>query len=362
MVGQQRIIAALTLSAILFLGISCTKQNETGMHTEAVSAATDYTQMVTSAVPIEIAPLRPTVVANGIVQGKYEVVVKSRVAGTIEAISFELGEVVEKGQVLISLNDAIAELNVQQLEKQVKDSLNEVNVNNQLYNRGAISLSQLTQSKARLDGLQSQLTRTKETLDDAEIRASISGRIAEKTVGLVVGDTLQPGQTLARIIDLQTLRVTLALGPSQIFLVREGSQAEIKIATPEGPIVTTGTVSAISAGSDAKTGSWTVFVDFKNPRPDIIRAGISADITIFNEQAPEYPLVPNAAMVNRDGKTYVYLLNDTTAKLVEVSVIDHYGDRTAIESLQEPLNLAGMQVLTSGLSRITDGSSVVTQY
>lgn len=362
MVRQQRFFVALILCIVLMLGVSCVKQDEPERIVEAVSGATDYTQMVTSAVPIEIAPLRPTVVASGVVQGKYEVMVKSRTAGIIKEIPFELGDAIEKGQVLISLDAASAEFSYQQIEQQVENSQNEVRASEQLYNRGALSLNQLTQAKAALNGLQSQLARAKDSLSDTRITSPISGSVAEKATGLVIGDTLQSGQTLARIIDLQTLRVTLALGQSQIFLVHEGAPADIQIMTPGENIVATGVVSAISAGSDAKTGSWTIVVDFENPRPDIIRAGISADITILNDKGPEYHLVPNAAMVNRDEKTYIYLLNDTTAQLTEVIVLDHYGDRTAVKSKNDSIELTDRQVLTSGLSRIVDGSSVVTQY
>jgi membrane fusion protein (multidrug efflux system) len=102
-------------------------------------------------------------------------------------------------------------------------------------------------------------------------------------------------------------------------------------------------------------------VDFDNPKPEIIRAGLSASVIIYNAEAPEYPLVPNAAMVNRDGRSYVYVLQDSIAKLVEVEVVDRYGDTTAVTSLDESFELPGAKVLTSGLSRVTDGSAVVTQ-
>lgn len=85
-------------------------------------------------------------------------------------------------------------------------------------------------------------------------------------------------------------------------------------------------------------------------------------MTIRNSEARQYLLVPNAALVNREGSTYVYVMREGTAELTAVQVLDRYGDRTAVEAIEEGLDLEGTAVLTTGLSRVNDGASVVTQY
>ncbi|MDD3929660.1 MAG: efflux RND transporter periplasmic adaptor subunit, partial [Sphaerochaeta sp.] len=151
------------------------------------------------------------------------------------------------------------------------------------------------------------------------------------------------------------------VGQNQLFLIKEGARAEIVIETPVERITAQGTVSAVSASSDSRTGSWTVYVDFENPRPEMLKAGITAQVTIYQDDAPRYQLVPNQAMVYRNAKTYVFLAEGGSASLVEVRIVDQYGDYTAIESMDAKLNLAGKRVLVSGLSRLVDGSSISTQ-
>lgn len=360
MVGHRKYLAGI-LAMVLVLAVSCMKEEPQEVAVDAVSATTDYTQLVASAVEVKVAPLRPTVQGSGVVQGRNEVVVKSRASGIVTSIEFDLGDQIDKDQVLVRIEDTIANLSLDQATKQVENARKEVDANTQLYARGAVSLSQLNQSKASLAGLEAQLARATDALRDVVITSPLTGRVAERNTALVVGDSIQAGQTIGRIIDLQSLSIPLSFGQSQIFLVREGAQAVVAIETPSETISTAGVVRAISAGSDARTGSWTVVVDFDNPKPEIIRAGLSASVTIYNAEAPEYPLVPNAAMVNRDGRSYVYALQDSLAKLVEVEVVDRYGDTTAVSSLDDTFELPGAMVLTSGLSRVTDGSSVVTQ-
>ena len=362
MVGHRKNLWLGVSILALFLLSSCAKQAEEVVVAEAVSAPTDYTQLVTSTVLVARQSLRPTLTTNGVVQGRDEIIVKARTSGVITSIDFDLGQQVEQGQALVTLDDTVAKLSASQIARQVENAQRDLEVQTQLYEKGAISLSMLNQSKAALDGLAAQLERVNETLKDTTITAPISGNIADQGSQLVVGDTIQSGQSIARIINLENLQMTVSLGQSQIFLVREGAEVAIEIISPNEVITAKGVVRAISSGSDARTGSWTAIIEFSNPRPDSIRAGISANAIITNDQGPEHPLVPNAAMVNREGKTYVYVKQGNTANLVEVEILDRYGDALAIKPIDSEFEIVGREVLTSGLSRIEDGSSVVTQY
>ena len=352
---------SIFLALILpFLLLSCMKGEKKPLALDEIAAATDYTQVVSSAVMVRQAPLRDRVLGSGTIQGREEISVKARASGVIKSISFNLGEKLEKNQVLMTLEDTIATLNVSQTESQYNNSLKELKANQQLYDRGAISLVQLTQTQSSVDGLAAQLEQVQNNLKNTQIKTPLAGSVAEKT-NLVVGDLIQAGQQIVRVIELERLRLTLPVGQNQLFLIKEGAPAIITIRTPTETIEAEGRVSAISAGSDARTGSWSVLVDFINPRPALIKAGISAQVTIFNEDAPIYTLVPNSAMVYRDGITSVYVVEGNNAKKVQVKVVDQYGDQSAVESMEKGISLIGKKVLVSALSRILDGSPIVTQ-
>lgn len=327
---------------------------------EAVSGTTDYSQLVSSAVLVERKPLRSQLYASGTVHGQTEAIIKMNTAGTIESIDFELGQEVEQGEVLVHLNNRVASLSFDQIEKQVENSKSQLEANEKLYERGAISLSQLNASKSTLSGLEAQLKRAKESLSDTTVVSPIRGRVAEKDASLVIGDSVRLSQVIGRVIDVEKLRLTLSVGQSQVFLIKEGYEAIVTIVTPQKSYKVNGVVKAISAGSDARTGSWTVLVDFDNPDPSVIRAGVSAEVSIINKDAPSYLIIPNAAMVYRNNKTYVYRVENSSASLVEVTIIDTYGDNTAVETTNPDEVLENEKVLVSGLSSVKDGDSVVT--
>lgn len=360
---MKRTVKTVTIFSLLILPLllfSCMKSQEDSIVLDEIAAATDYTQVVSSAVSVKQAALRDRVLGSGTIQGREEVSVKARASGVIKSIDFTLGEQLEKDQVILTLDDTIATLNVSQLENQYKNSLKELEANKQLYERGAISLVQMTQTQSSVDGLAAQLEQVRNNLKNTQVRTPIAGSVAEKT-SLVVGDLIQAGQQIVRVVDLERLRLTLPVGQNQLFLIKEGSPAIITIRTPTEVIEAEGTVSAISASSDSRTGSWSVLIDFTNPRPSLIKAGISAQVVIFNEDAPIHTLVPNSAMVYRDGITSVYMVEGSSARKVRVKVVDQYGDESAVESMEEGVSLIGKKVFVSALSRILDGSSVVTQ-
>lgn len=327
---------------------------------EAVSGTTDYSQIVSSSVLVEKKPLRAELYASGTVSGQTEAIIKANMMGTIESIDFELGQSVEQGEALVHLNNTVATLSFDQVEKQVENSKNQLAANEKLYERGAISLSQLNASKSALSGLEAQLKRAKESLSDATIVSPIKGRVAEKDASLVIGDSVRLSQIIARVIDVEKLRITLSVGQSQVFLIKEGYEATVTIATPQKTYKIDGVVKAISAGSDARTGSWTVLVDFDNPDPSVIRAGVSAEVSIINKDAPSYLIIPNAAMVYRNNKTYVYRVENSSASLLEVTIVDTYGDNTAVVTTNPDEVLENEKVLVSGLNSVKDGDSVVT--
>ncbi|WP_332446773.1 efflux RND transporter periplasmic adaptor subunit [Sphaerochaeta sp.] len=353
-----RFLLAVLVGSMLFL-LSCSKSEQVNTPVQEVSAATDYSQVVSSAVAVTQSALRDKVLGSGIIQGQQEVVIRARNTGEITAISAKLGAHLQKDDVLLELDDTIAKLTFSQLKAQYENSVKELSVNEQLYATGAVALATLNQLRSSVDGLSAQLENAKNALTNMKITTPITGSIAEMTA-LVPGDMLSAGTVVARIVDVQHLRISLAVGQAQLFLIKEGDRADISVKTPDGVITTEGKVSAISAASDSRTGSWTVYVDFENPRTDLLRIGIVADVVIHNEDAPVYTLVPNSAMVYRDGKTFVFVAENDQARLVEVKVVDQYGDQTAVESLQKGYELKGRKVLVSALSRLYDGTSVST--
>ena len=354
----------ITLIGMVFLFSACSDgtENLAENEWEGLTGATDYTAMVPDSVPVRQEALRDRVISSGVIQGQQEAILRTRTGGIIRSINFELGDSLSGGQVLIALDDAIAALTLRQLEQQYEINRADLESKEDLYRRGSLALNVLTQARATVNGLEAQLVQARDALENTRVTTPIGGQVAEKAPGLVIGDQVQPGQQLGRIVDLSTLRMSVSLGQSQVFLVEQGLPAEIRIATPTGTITAQGRVEAISAGSDRRTGSWTALVDFPNPKPEVIRAGMAAEVTIINPNAPVSTVVPDSSLVLRDGKASVFLVDSQNdqPRLVQIRLVDQLGDRVAIQALDPQVSLVGNSVLVSGLTRARNQGTAAT--
>ncbi len=328
----------------------------------ADTGVTEFSEIVTKTAPVETRELRQFVYASTPVRGVSEAVVRSAVPGTIERIDFGLGDRVQEGQVLLVLDNTVAALTVDQLEGQRNILLRDLEVQNILHERGAVSFSELAQTESSLKNIETQLAVSSETLADMEVKTPIKGHIGYKDDTLVIGGKVSAGQIIARVVDIERIKLIFSVGESQLFQIRTGAAAHITISTLYRDYEIDGNVRAVSASSDESTGAWQIIVEAENPDPEIIRAGVSADIAVRNSGAPSESVIPNAAMVYRDGRTYVYVLeSEKTALLLEVNVKDSYGDYTAVEPVDPSMDLTGRSVLVTRLDTIRNGDQVVTR-
>jgi membrane fusion protein (multidrug efflux system) len=302
--------------------------------------------------------LRESIEASGVIQGIREVIIRPFASGVIESVSVELGQDISSNEVLLKLDDRIARLTWQQLAGEYQSALADLESQKNLYERGSLSLNQLNQIQARVDGLAAQVEQARDALAYTSVTSPIEGSIADIAENLIPGDLVSSGQQIARVVDLSRLRIQLSLGQDQIFLVTEDLPAEILISSPRGVISIDGQVSAVAAGSDQSTGSWKVVVSFDNPAPEIIKAGMSAEVRIRSNLEPLRDLVPVSSLILNDGSAELYLADDDVAVRVPVRVMDSYGEFAAVEAVGD-LSLTGRRVLTSGLSRIRSGDRIV---
>ncbi len=354
-------IAAIALLMSVVINACAPAEDVQALPAEETQGLTNDTEaLAVETVAVRQGRLRDSIEASGTIQGIQEVILRPFTNGVIQSVDFELGDQISANDTLVQLDSRIARLTWQQLSGEYQSAVADLESQRNLYNRGSISLNQLNQVQARVDGLAARLERARDALNFTAISSPISGRIAEKSDSLIPGDLLASGQQIARVVDLSRLRIQLSLGQDQIFLVREGLPASIVIPSPQGSIGASGQVSAVAAGSDQRTGSWRVVVSFDNPDPELLKAGMSGQVSIQSDMEPVRNLVPLSSLVIDDDTATLYVAEDGVARMVSVELLDSYGELAAVRVLDEETTLLGSRVLVSGLSRIEDGDRIVS--
>jgi membrane fusion protein (multidrug efflux system) len=162
--------------------------------------------------------------------------------------------------------------------------------------------AQIEQAKAQLEGAQAQASAAQLNVGDTLLRASIAGRIGDKTVQL--GQFVQPGTRLMSIVPTAQIYLVANFKETQIGRMRVGQAATVTI-DAFGDRKIDAVVDSFAPGTGAQfallppenaTGNFTKIVQrvpvrFRLRPPadlrDRILPGLSAAVTVDTTKAPE---------------------------------------------------------------------------
>lgn len=334
---------------ILVLIIGCTEQEQ-----PAEEAAEEQPPMTVEVVQAQRGRLIETVQSSGLISGIREAYVVSETTGIIETVDFTLGEQVSKGDLLVKVDDTIAQLNMEQAQNQYETAQIDLNAKEASYKSGNVSRAALIQARSTAQGAKAQYQRAKKAFEDCSLSSPIDGYVAGKETAISVGNYLTPGSRVARIVDLSVLEVEVAVGEGEIGFIETGAGAVVYVPAACEKQSFEAEVVAVAAGSDPATGSFPVIVRWPNSCGEKIKAGMSAEVTIDALRAEPQLIIPSSALVRREGATFVKTVQDGTVVEKAVVIGNQLGDKTAVlEGLSE-----GEQVIISGLTVLSDGDQV----
>ncbi|HBH38546.1 MAG TPA: efflux transporter periplasmic adaptor subunit [Curvibacter sp.] len=338
--------------------------------TAAENAATSVTKpalTVSIVQPASMAlPLR--ISANGAVAAWQEAILGAEVAGLrIQEVHAQVGDVVRKGQLLLSFAPEAVQADVALARAQLVEAqaqLAEAQANAErvraLQGSGALSQQQINQyltqeqtAQARVASAQAQLDtqllRQQQTRLLAPDDGTISARSA--TVGGVVGS----GSELFRLIRRSRLEWRAEVTAPELERIRPGQK--VQILTPAGA-TWRGQVRMIAPTVDPATRKGTVYVDVlgqalgQTPAP--LRAG-SYVRGEFEIGASTALTLPQSAVVVRDGFSYVYRVGaDQRVARLKVQTGRVVAERVEVLSGIQPSE----RIVASGGAFLSDGDLV----
>ena len=369
----------------------------------------DETQETENYTPVEvdnaeISNIENVVNINGKVAAKEEVSIIPKAMGTVTKVNVDLGDNVEVGTVLFNIEQQdialtvdqasngvdLAQKSVAQAENGLETArtnyeLNKEKIENAqlnlertraLYEEGAVSKAQLEQaelsaSEKNLDVLLAQVTQaeigyqqSQNQLKQAQISYEqavngLSNTVVEAPMKGVVsslnvkqGQIVGSGQVAATIVDMDTVYVQISVVENVVNKIKEGQEAEISVpAVFDGYIKST--IGYISPTADPMNKLYTVRLYLDNKEYGI-RPGMTGSVRLSLDSVDEAIVIKSDAVLDKDGKKIVYIVENDMAVEKEVETGLDTGELIEIIS---GIN-QGDSVIIEGQHYVSDGARV----
>lgn len=352
----------LLAAAALVLAAGCGRQPAENPEAEAAPApevATPVRVITLAEEPFELG-----VHLSGGTEARYEVEIVAQLAGEVERFDAEPGDRLAEGDLILAVDARPYRAAVDQAragvlaaESALRQADRELERSRELKARGRISdaefegveLMQL-QAKSGLLGARAGLTQAELMLEDAEIRAPFTGRLAFK--GVDVHEQIAPGMPVAAVVDLSGIVVRGGVGERDAVRLSPGMAAEV-VVPALGEAAFPGRVTNVGVRSHPATRSFEVEIRVDNPEGRIL-SGMAARAKVVVETMSGVIAVPESAIVEQYGKPVLFVVTDGRAERREVSLGERDGDRVLVAS-----GLAGGErLIVKGQWSVRDGLAV----
>ena len=288
--------------------------------------------------------------------------ISNQVAGNVVAINFESGQEVEKGQLLVQLDDSNERAQLQGYQAQLElAQLNDKRAHD-IFAKHLNSQSDVDTADSNLKQAQSNVANTEADIGKKAIRAPFAGHAGIRNVNL--GQYLAVGTAIVTLQDLNQMYVSFTLPEQSLPSLAKGQKVQATVdAIPNETF--SGAVDAIDSKVDPASHNVRVQALIANPQHHL-RAGMFANVAVSAGKPTTYVTVPKAAVTyslygnsvfvitpdpkNKDDKGNPSLV----ANEVFVKLGPEQGARVAVlDGLK-----AGDEIVTSGMQKLHSGSVV----
>lgn len=368
---SSRTLLAGLLAALMVLAVGCGGGAETASQDNAAVPV-----VVETAAPREVAR---HVTFSGKIEPKDEVNIVAELSAQVLEIPVQVGQWVEAGTTLVKLDATAVRQELSQAEAAVRIAQAALEDARQayesakrqhermapLYELGAVSeqdweqvedtlkraqLAAEVQVPGQLQQAEAALASAQYHLDKTTLKAPIAGEVAG--VFTSPGNLVAPGNPVLTLVDRNVVEVSGILTDRQIVHVSPGLNVTINVgALPDRTFQ--GAVHSVAPAANAQLGGFPVTVRLPNDDGQL-RPGMVAEVRIPVEQATGSLAIRSDAVIQRDGKSTVFVVENGHA--VEREVSTGIGDDTYVVVTRGLT--AGDQVVISGQHFLTDGAAV----
>lgn len=328
------------------------------------------------AVPVTIAtstrkdvPLQ--VQAIGTVRAFATVSIKTRVDGQLAKVEFKEGDLVKKGDLIITIDPrpfqaelAKAEAMLVRDRASLQNAESERKRTDELAGTKAVAASLVDQNRAKVLELKATVTADEAAVESAKlqlsycyIHAPIDGRIGRLLVN--EGNVVKNNETILAVINqLQPIYVEFGVPERSLQSIREEAEkgklrVEAMLPQRENEVAA-GELAMINNEVDSATGTILLRAQFANAN-EMLWPGQFVNVSLTLQTLREAVTVPTTAIQLSQQGPFVFVVKpDMTVEMRSITSGVTHGDETVVSKGLAPQE----RVVTSGQLRLTPGARV----
>jgi len=315
------------LGLALFAALSCAPPDKEKNPAEVPAVNVKVLTVTAQPELLDEFALPATVEANRVVD------VAAEVAGRIERIRCREGSACKAGDELIELNTDLLKAEYDSAAARANHAVIKFKRISNLLKQGSGTDRDRDQAEADLATTQAAAAAAKARLDRAKIVAPIGGVLDD--VPVEMGEYVQPGMTVARIVDIDTVKVVVQMPERDVQYMRTGAEARVIARAKESEVVLSGRITYISELADPRTRSTRMEISVDNGER-LLRSGQIVRARLTRRVLKDVIMVPLAAVIPMEEGKVVYVVNSDKAQRREVEIGLIRGREVRILSGLEP--------------------------
>ncbi|QCZ94094.1 efflux RND transporter periplasmic adaptor subunit [Salinimonas iocasae] len=290
--------------------------------------------------------------AVGTAEAIRSVTLYAAVSDEVTEVNFVPGQHVEKGKVLVKLDDRRQQVAVRRARLQLEDSLRTFKRLQESHERGAIAQSELDLARTDRDLAEVALAEAQADLDDRIIQAPFSGVVG--LTDIEVGDRINEQTAITTIDDRSKLYVNFRAPEAALSVLMNNPKVTLEPWTNRNKDIRAEIAEVDSRISeDDRTMRARALLDNSKDR---FRPGMSFRVNL-SVDGNRFAAIPEAALLWGANGAYVWISENGKAKRIDVEVHQRLRGTILVSgSLEE-----GDLLISEGVQRLRNGQDVTTE-
>jgi len=290
-----------------------------------------------------------TIQATGDLLPYEEVDIKTPVSGLVSRIHFLEGQFVNKGALLLEMDNRSWIAQKSGLEARLISTESEYERKKKLLEIDGVSHEEVEQTLAERNNLKARIEELDVMIDLAQIRAPFSGKLGMRNFS--PGAFLSQGETLTQLVQTDRLKVNFSIPAKYATLPR--NKQEVRIISSSTGDTALAVIYAIDPRINPATRNLRIRALVSSQHP-AFKPGDFVQVVLVVDQNEQALLIPAESIIPELNTQMVYVVKNGVASRRAVEITSRTPDRVQIVK-----GLAiGDTVLTTGLMEVRDGDPI----